>query len=101
MQARQSISINFHRLEAERRKREQHEREELEARVKHERMIREIELTKQHRERTGSILIACYEYLARSNASEWQLKQVLAVLLQNCWQGITCTIIYAQSFSGA
>lgn len=70
-------NINFDRLEAERRKREQQEREEYEARLKHERMIREIELTKQHRERTASILIKSYEYLARSSAEEWHLKQVL------------------------
>lgn len=74
----------FDRLEAERRKREYQEKEEYETRLKHERMIREIELTKHHRTRTTSILVASYQYLARSDANEWQLKQVLRSLSFAC-----------------
>ena len=63
----------------ERRRKEQQEKEEYEARIKEERQIREIELCKTHCERSSSLVTLCMGSLASWSVQHWQLKQVRPV----------------------
>ncbi len=60
----------------ERRKKEQQEREEYEARIKEERQLREVELCRIHCERSASLVTLCMGSLASWAVQHWQLKQV-------------------------
>lgn len=60
----------------ERRKKEQLEKEALEARIQEERQIREVQLARLHCERLGRLLVTCRESLASWAVELWQHKQV-------------------------
>lgn len=68
------------RLDMERRKKEQQEKEAYEARIKEERQIREVQLCRTHCERSAALLTLCTGSLASWAIQHWQLKQVGAVV---------------------
>ncbi|KZS04568.1 Protein CASC1-like protein [Daphnia magna] len=59
----------------ERRRREQQEKEEHEARIKKERQIREVELCRLHCERSTALLTLCTSSVASWAIQQWQLKK--------------------------